>query len=167
MAAKVAAPNDERPVMPTTSHPLTHPVTREPDGERETGPRGIPRLPVWQALVGAVAASTITWIVLVPLTGLDLVVRTGETRMVGGASVAVTSLVVALAALTTAAVLRRHATRPRRAFLGTSAAVLLLSLLGPLGATSTAGTLGLTLLHLVVATAVVPLVAGRLPARRR
>jgi hypothetical protein len=103
----------------------------------------------------------------VPLTGLDLVVRTGETRMVGGASVAVTSLVVALAALTTAAVLRRHATRPRRAFLGTSAAVLLLSLLGPLGATSTAGTLGLTLLHLVVATAVVPLVAGRLPARRR
>jgi uncharacterized membrane protein len=149
--------------MPTTSHP----VTRLPNGEREAQPRGIPRLPVWQTLVGAVAASATTWVVLVPLVGLDLAVHTsGEYREVGLASVVATALVAAIAALALATALRRLAGRPRRLFLAVSAAALAGSLLGPLGAVGVGAALGLAMLHLAVATAVVPLVAGRLPERR-
>lgn len=149
--------------MSTTSHPVTH----QPNGELETRPRGIPGLPVWQALVGAGAASAITWLALVPLAGLDLAVRTGgEQREIGLGSAVVTALVVALGALGCAAVLRRLTTRPRRAFLWTCTAVLALSVLGPLGAVGAGAELGLGLLHLVVAAAVVPIVAGRLTERR-
>ena len=57
--------------------------------------------------------------------------------------------------------------RPRRAFLLVALGVLLVSLLGPLtGSVSAVGALGLVLLHLSVAGAVVPLVARRLPAPR-
>lgn len=149
--------------MSTTSHP----VTRLADGEHETRPRGIPPLPVWQTLVGAVAASGSSWVALVPLAGLDLAVRTGTVRReVGLVSVVLTALVVGTAALATAAALRRMAGRPRPAFLGVAATVLVVSLLGPLGAVTAGAALGLALLHLVVASAVVPLVAGRLPDRR-
>lgn len=154
--------------MSTTSTPRTHPVTRLPNGEREAHPRGIPGLPVWQATVGAVGASAITWSVLGPLAGLDLVVRTGTgTREVGLGSVVVTALVVSLGALVVAGGARRFAARPRAAFLGTSAGVLLLSLLGPVASATTVGAaLALALLHVVVASTVVPVIGGRLPARR-
>lgn len=144
--------------MPTTSKAPDHPATRMPTAQ----------LPVWQAAVGAVCASAVTWSLLGPLAGLDLVVRTGHgTREVGIASVVVTALVVALGALLVAAVTRRVAARPRRAFLCTSTGVLLLSLLGPLGAATTvAGALALALLHVVVASTVVPVIAGGLSDRR-
>ena len=124
-------------------------------------------LPVWQTLLAGVAAPVVVWTLLHPVLGVRLVADTGNgAHPVGIAAVVVTALVVSLGALGTARLARR-AGRPRRAFLLVALGVLLVSLLGPLtGSVSAVGALGLVLLHLSVAGAVVPLVARRLPARR-
>ena len=125
------------------------------------------RLPVWRAVGGALGSALLTWVVLVPLAGLQLAVVVGaRTSEVGVGSVVVTAVLAALAALIVAAVLRRTA-RPRARFVASSAVAFVLSLVGPLvSATTTSATLGLGLLHVMVAAAIVPVVASRLPASR-
>ena len=126
------------------------------------------RLPVWKVLLGSVVAGLGTWAVLSPLAGISLSVTTGGTRQeVGALAVALSTVVITLAAAAVAALVRRAAASPRRTFLLVSGAVLVLSLSGPIGQADTvAAGLGLSLLHLVVAAAVVPVLAACLPVRR-
>jgi hypothetical protein len=100
------------------------------------------------AAVGALAL----WTVETRLLGVDLAVRTGDTTQeVTGVAVVVTTLGAGLAATLTAWLVDRVAPRRSRAIWTVLAsAVLVVSLLGPLGATSTAATVGLVALHLLV-----------------
>ena len=126
------------------------------------------RLPVWQALLGSVAVSLGTWVVLSPLADLSLsTTSNGANRDVGALAVGLSAVVVTLAAVAVAALVRRLSSSPRRTFLVVSAVVCVLSFSGPIGqATTMASGLGLSLLHLVVTAAVVPTLAASLPARR-
>lgn len=138
---------------PTTGEPST-PVVR--------------RLPIWRALLGSVAAGVATWAVLSPVAGLSLSATTnGTSHDVGAVAVALSAVVVTLGAAAVAALVRRASAHPRRTFLLVSGAIFVLSFGGPIGQADTVGSgLGLGLLHLVVAAAVVPVLAAALPARR-
>jgi hypothetical protein len=118
------------------------------------------------AVVGlGAAAPFLAWLVLSPAAGVALSVTTAQGEStVGPASVLVSGALASLGALAAAWLARRFAGRPRRAFTIVALAVLVVSLVGPIGsADSTSAALGLTVLHLVVAAVVVPLVARGLP----
>ena len=110
-------------------------------------------------VVAAAALGLLAWLVLGPIAGIDLDVRTGSsgTQQVGPVSVVATGLLVGLAGWGLLAVLERRTAKARTAWTVTAAVVLLLSLTGPLGAVTTAGKLSLVVLHLVVG---VVLIAG-------
>lgn len=103
-------------------------------------------------VAAAAVSALVLWTVETRLLGVDLAVRTGETTQeVTGVSVVVTVLGAGLAATLTAWLVDRAAPRRSRTvwtILGS--AVLVVSLLGPLGATSTAATVSLVVLHLLV-----------------
>jgi hypothetical protein len=86
---------------------------------------------------------------------VDLAVRTGDVvQPVTGGSVAATALVAGLAATLSAWLLTRIAPRRcRTVWTVLASAVLLVSLLGPLGATSPAAVVSLVALHLLVGLA--------------
>ena len=122
-------------------------------------------LPGRQALAGAVALPLLVWVVLVPVSGLRLLVDTGAgVRTVGPVAVVVTGAVAASGAVALGWLLRRSSGHPRRHFLILTVLATALSLVGPTGAAqSTAAVLGLVALHLSVAVVAVPTVAVRLP----
>ena len=125
------------------------------------------RRPLWPTLAATTGAALVAWF---PLSRMvDLEVTAGDTtRIVGGASVGVSALVVAFAALGFARVLRSRARRPRRVFVITGVAILVLSLVSPLAqAVTTGAALSLLALHLVVGAVVLALVPRRLPSQRR
>jgi Family of unknown function (DUF6069) len=92
------------------------------------------------------------WLVQGPLTGVDLIVRTGNGfTSVGPAAVVIASLVAGLAGWALLALLERVTPRPRRAWRLVAAAVLLISILGPLTAATTLPAKGaLVAMHAVV-----------------
>lgn len=116
----------------------------------DTRPSVQPRLRA-RALVilAAIAAGLVVWVVAVPLAGLDLTVG-AEPQRVGPIAVVVVSLLAGVAGTALLTLLERVARRPRSAWLIVSLAVLLLSLAGPLGATSAAATVALACMHLAV-----------------
>lgn len=117
----------------------------------------------------ALAAALLVY-ALARLTGADLVVAPpGQpTGTVNAASVVMITLVSGLGALLLALVLRRVVpTRARLAFLLLALIVLAVSMGGPLGAaqqTSTA--VWLSIMHVVVAAALIPLTLRALPGPR-
>jgi uncharacterized protein DUF6069 len=115
-------------------------------------PRAAARHRRWVTVVVAMAAGIAAWTVLHPFMGVDLEVRTGgdSVREVSQLAVALTSLVVGLAGWATLAALERFTRRPRTVWTVVAAAVLTLSLLGPLGAPAAGAKAGLVVLHLVV-----------------
>jgi D-arabinose 1-dehydrogenase-like Zn-dependent alcohol dehydrogenase len=130
-------------------------------------PPAPPARPVWSTLAATTGAALVAWF---PLSRfVDLEVTAGDsTRIVGGASVGISALVIALAALGFAAVVRRRVRRPRRVFTITGAVVLVLSLVSPLvQAVTTGAALSLLTLHVVVGAVVLGLVPRRLPSLRR
>ena len=84
--------------------------------------------------------------------GVDLEVRTGggSTQQVSQLAVALTALLVGLAGWATLTGLERLTQNPRTAWAVVGGVVLALSLLGPLGAVTAGGKVGLLVLHLVV-----------------
>ncbi|TMS00299.1 DUF6069 family protein [Nonomuraea basaltis] len=108
-------------------------------------------------VVGAPAAALAVWALAVPVAGTTLTVRMGAgTQPVEPGSVLVASLLVGLAGWALLAVLERFASRPGRIWTIVALAVLVLSLLGPLGsAVGIATMLVLVLMHLVVGTVLV------------
>ena len=103
-------------------------------------------------VVGATVGALVLWVVETRLLGVDLAVPTGDVvQPVTGVSVAATALVAGLAAMLTAWLLTRVAPRGcRTVWTVLASAVLVVSLLGPLGATSPAAVASLVTLHLLV-----------------
>ena len=126
-----------------------------------------PRNRVLVILATALAALAV-WTILDPLIGLDLTVRSGTatattTATVGPVAVALTSLTAGLAGWALLAVLERTVARPARWWRAVALLVYAVSLLGPLGATSTGVALALAALHTVVAGLLVALLPRRSP----
>jgi hypothetical protein len=103
-------------------------------------------IPVWLVAGTATILALAIWVLAVPVAGVDLEAGT-PAQTVGAASVVVATLVVTLGAWGVRALVKN---RTPVAWWLTCGIVLLVSLLGPLGATS-AGAFGTLLaLHLVV-----------------
>ncbi|MEV4476808.1 DUF6069 family protein [Nonomuraea sp. NPDC049504] len=101
---------------------------------------------------GAAVAALVVWAVAVPVAGVALTVHMGGgPQEVGPVSVVVASLVIGLAGWALLAVLERVASRPGRVWTVVALAVLVLSLLGPLGGAVGGGAMSvLIVMHLVV-----------------
>ena len=114
------------------------------------------RVPVWAAVVGAPLAALV---VLAVASLLDVTLVAGDPPVtIGWSSVVIVSVVVALAAWGVRSLFfRRH----RTGWFVTCGVLLLMSLLGPLGAATASATLWLALMHLAVAAVVVPGLAPR------
>jgi len=113
----------------------------------------------------AVALGLMAWLLAGPVAGSDFTVRTdphGPAQHVGPVAVVVVALFIGLLAWGLLAVLERFTRRARVIWTVIAAAVLVISLLGPLGGAETSDKLSLLVLHLVVGGT---LILG-LPARR-
>jgi hypothetical protein len=119
-------------------------------------------------VAGATAGALVLWAVEARLLGVDLAVRTGDViQPVTGVSVAATALVAGLVGTLTAWLLTRVAPhRCRTVWTVLASAVLLVSLLGPLGATSAAAAVSLLALHLLVGLTLLVGVRGSLTSSR-
>ncbi|GAA4208277.1 DUF6069 family protein [Actinocatenispora rupis] len=105
------------------------------------------------AVLGAALTATLLWVLAVPVAGVTLTVHSGgSTLTVGPAAVVVVPLLAGLAALGLRVLLERH----RVAWLVAALAVLAVSLLGPLGATSTGAAAVLAAMHLATAAVLLP-----------
>lgn len=113
-------------------------------------------------LGSAMLAGLLTWVVEVPVLGLELLVGTGASvTTVGPASVLVAALVAGGAGWLTLALLERATAHGRRVWTLIAGVVLGLSLLGPLGGGSGGVIAGLMALHLVVGLTILLGLRGR------
>ncbi|MEV0717650.1 DUF6069 family protein [Asanoa sp. NPDC050611] len=111
------------------------------------------------AVFGTVAANVAVWAVAVPVLGADLSVRTGSgTIEVRPDAVAVVTMLAGLLGWTLLGLLRRTR-RPARTWTWIACAVLLVSLLGPLGAVTAGGVATLLTMHLVAGAGLIPTLA--------
>ena len=114
------------------------------------------RVPAIAVVAAAAVAAEVVFLAVHQAAGVDLAVRGGDTvTHVGAVSVAVVSVLVALAGWGLLALLRRVSTRGRRIWTVVATVVLVVSLLGPLGAESASALLGLAALHLTVGAVVI------------
>jgi hypothetical protein len=151
------------PTTPTTSNISRHPGPSAADGRQVPGAAPARRrVPRWSVPLVAAAVAAVVLLVGTAF-GVDPEVRTATgTQTVGVVAAVVTALVVGYAAWGVRALLGRvSARRPRRgepAWLVTCAVVLLVSLLGPLGAATPGAVALLAVEHLAVgATLALPL----------
>ncbi len=113
------------------------------------------------AVVAAAGATFTVWAIAHPLAGADLVVDTGSGRTtVTPAAVVITTVVVGLAAWGLLALLERLTRRGTAIWSWIAGAVLLISLLGPIGSAIGAGaTAALVAMHLAAGAVLIPLMA--------
>ena len=119
------------------------------------------RLPAWGVLLAAPLAALVVWVLAGPV--LDVTLVAGEPPItIGPASIVPVAVVATLAAWGVRALFfRRH----RTGWFVTCGAILLVSLLGPLGAATPAAILWLALMHVTVgAVAAVGLAPSRIEA---
>ncbi|GAA4508852.1 MULTISPECIES: DUF6069 family protein [Nonomuraea] len=104
----------------------------------------------------AVAATLAVWLVAVPIAGVDLAARGGAgTIAVGPVAVVIATAVAGLAGWALLAVLERLTRRARAIWTAVAAAVLVLSLLGPLGGVNAGSQLTLALMHLAAGAVII------------
>lgn len=104
----------------------------------------------------AVAAALLVWLIAVPVAGIELVARSGSgTQAIGAAQLAVVVAIVGLAGWALLEMLERRTKDPVRNWTATALIVLVLSLVGPLGANTAGGALALVTLHLVTAAVLI------------
>ena len=117
------------------------------------------------AIVAAAAATFAIW----SIAGPDLIVETGSGRTtVSPVAVVLVPIVAGLAAWGLLARLERSARRPATTWSRIAGAVLLVSLLGPIGSAVGAGTtIALVAMHLVTGAILIPLMAGSSAECRR
>ncbi|MDM7829970.1 DUF6069 family protein [Cellulomonas edaphi] len=123
-----------------------------------TTPAPFRRVPVAAVVLAAVVVALAVWLIAVPAAGVTAEVEAadGTTSAVGPAPVAaVAALAVLLAWPVRAACARARKGPAVLAWRLTCGTVLLVSLVGPLGATTASGTLLLAVLHVAVAVVVV------------
>lgn len=118
----------------------------------------------WLTVLAAMVAATATWVVAVPLLGIDLVVSPagGAEQTVGPMAVMLTGVLAGLAAWLLLALLEKWTTRAGLVWRVVAALVLMVSLVGPLSAGSGPATAVLLVLHLLVGGILI----GGLPRRR-
>ena len=105
----------------------------------------------WPLAVAAAAAAALDWVMATQAAGVDLAVGDQHVNVV---SVIVTAVVVTVAAGGLLRFLERRTERARSIWTGIAIAVGLLSLAGPLGASSLQAGLWLASLHAVVGSVV-------------
>jgi len=116
-------------------------------------------------VVWAAVAALLIWLVQGPLTGVDLVVRNGDaTSTVGPVAVVAVALAAGLVGWGLLALLERVTTRARRLWAVVAVVVLLVSFVGPLGATTIQAKGALAAMHAVVGAI---LIAGLYRTSRR
>ena len=106
-------------------------------------------IPVWLVAVTATALAVAIWVLAVPVAGVDL--EAGQPPLTVGLASVVVALVATLGGWAVRTWLKN---RTPVAWWLTCGIVLLVSLLGPLGATTPAARGTLLTLHLVVGTAI-------------
>ncbi|MBO2447834.1 hypothetical protein J4573_12090 [Actinomadura barringtoniae] len=104
-------------------------------------------------VAAAVLAGTLAWTVAGPVAGLHLQVR--NSQHVGLAQVVIASLLAGLAAWILLLAFERFTSSARPAWTVAAVIVLVLSLTGPLGATSATAGITLACLHLLVGTVII------------
>jgi hypothetical protein len=114
------------------------------------------------AVIGiAVVAAVAVWGIS-RATGIDLLVKSGsDQRAVGLASVVVVAVLAGLGALAVSASAGRSA-HPRRVWLGISVPLLVVSLVGPLGAATVGAGLALASMHILVGAILIVGMGGSL-----
>lgn len=100
---------------------------------------------------GAVLATLAVWAIAVPLVGADLIVNSGTSRT----HVEPVSALAGLTGWALLALLQRWSARPIAIWTGIAVAVLVLSLLGPLGGVTVAAKLALAAMHLAAAAVLI------------
>ncbi len=110
------------------------------------------------AVVGAVVAAVLVWVVAVPVAGVDLAVEMdGEMEAVTLRAAVLVALGAGLLGWALLALLEWRVRRAAAIWTGVALVVALLSLAGPLTmATNTAAAAVLVCLHLVVAAVLIP-----------
>lgn len=102
------------------------------------------------------AAALLVWLIAVPVAGVELIARSGGgTQEVGGAQVAMVTVIVGLAGWALLEVLERRVANPARRWTAIALIVLALSLAGPLGTSTVGAALTLVALHLVTAAVLI------------
>lgn len=116
----------------------------------------------WLTVLAAMSAASLLYAIAGPILGINLEVRVGTgVQTVEGLTVVVSSLVVGLAGWGLLTVLRKLTAHGSTSWRVVASLVLVVSLLGPLGATSLAAGAVLIAMHLVVGG----LLLGALPYR--
>lgn len=99
----------------------------------------------------AVVAALLVWAVCDPVAGVDLRVRSGNGDLaIGAVDVGLGALLVGCAGWALLGILERVRGRARTAWTSVALVVLVVSLIGPMGAVSVAACAGLLCLHVVV-----------------
>jgi hypothetical protein len=99
-------------------------------------------------VAAAVVAAEVVFLLVRHAADVDLTVP--DRGPIGAVAVGVTAALAGLAGWALLAVLERTTGRGRKIWIVTASVILLLSLLGPLGAATVGATLGLVALHLTV-----------------
>jgi hypothetical protein len=147
--------------MSTTVAPQ---ASRATDTDACRGPRRRTRA---LAVVAATAATFTVWSVAVPFAGVDLTVRAGSgVQPVGPVAVVVTTVLAGLAGWGLLAALERFVRPAVTVWTVVAVAVLVVSLAGPLGATSAAGIGTLVAMHLAAGAVLIPILRNSSRMRR-
>jgi hypothetical protein len=121
--------------------------------------RGRPAVTV----VAATLSGLLVWAIAVPVADVELMVRSGASdQQIGPGNVAGAAIIAGLAAAGLAVLLARTLARPRRAWLIICAAVLLVSLIGPLSAETASAGAALVAMHLAVGATLILGIGGTL-----
>jgi hypothetical protein len=113
------------------------------------------------AIVTAIVGTVVVWLIGRQLVGGSLQVESaGNRQTVTVVSVIVASIVVGLVGWGLLVLLERLTAKARTIWVSIAVAVLLISLLGPLGGVTTGTKITLVLLHLAVAGAIIPAFAA-------
>lgn len=149
--AETPAPTQTAPPT-TTINPATHPC----------GPTAR-----WRVAATAPLAALAVWVVADPLAGVDLAVQTGDrVQQVGPVSVLLAASLAAAASVGVVTAFHRWTRHPRRTWTVLGTVLCVLSLAGPLGASSAAATAVLSGMHAVVGGVLVRGLARTLPTAR-
>jgi len=146
------------PINPTEPAATESATTESATTESATtaGPRAHLTRPLTVLVAAALALAG--WGIIGPLLGVDLAVRAapgGGVQQVGPAAVATVAVLTGLAGWALLMVMERLTKRARAAWTAIALVLLLVSLAGPLAATTPAATVGLAALHLVVAAVLI------------
>lgn len=138
-------------------------ITSDTRATQERKPARRPRRVRPLAAAGGVLAAAAVWIIEVPLLGVSLSIRfgSGHLQTIGIGQIIGVSLAASLLGWLLLTVLEKRTAHARAAWTVIAVVALVASLALPLtAATTTAATVGLIVMHIAVAAAVIPALAS-------